>query len=520
MLFRSGAIARGVPEAQAAHIFDLVDRFAGYGFNKSHAAAYALVAYQTAYLKANYPVEFIAASMTYELGNTDKLNVFRQELDRQKIKLLPPDVNRSLSGFSVEFDTNGVGAVRYALGAIRNVGAAAMNALVAERERSGPFKNLFDFARRVDAKSLNKRALEQLVKAGAFDGLEPNRARAHAAVETLLRMAQAASSERTSNQIGLFGKSEIDARGPDLPKISDWPIHQRLANEFEAIGFYLSAHPLDAYAKGLARLGAVKSSELGARLAGGGATRVKLAGTIIGKQERTSAKGNRFAFVQFSDRTGVFEVAVFSEVLATKRSLLEPGTPLPTRLTPVYPTSAQLPQAYLRKAVDAALRRVDLREIIPAAYLPKGMMGLREAIERVRLHETLCTDDAADGTTLTETLPTQINNATVTVSCRYDGGNLPGANQWAAVLTGIGVSAADPAIASEAGNGTTKLLDGPVYMGISSPPTFVSDLKSAVALVEGDFWFYDAACGATTSDRKSTRLNSSHVKRSRMPSSA
>jgi DNA polymerase III subunit alpha len=326
--FIDGAVARGVPADQAAHIFDLVDRFAGYGFNKAHATGYALVSFQTAYLKANYPVEFLAASMTFELGNTDKLNVFRQELDRLKIKLLPPDVNRSEAGFSVEFDVNGVGAVRYALGAIRNVGAAAMDALVSERKQNGPFRDLFDFAQRVDAKGLNKRALEQLVKAGAFDSLEPNRARAFAGIEMVLRMAQAASNDRVSNQIGLFGQAGLTTKAPDLPKAGQWPIHQRLANEFEAIGFYLSAHPLDAYAKGLARLGAVKSSELAARLAAGGATRVKLAGTVIGKQERTSAKGNRFAFMQLSDTGGTYEITVFSELLSSSRDLIASGKPL------------------------------------------------------------------------------------------------------------------------------------------------------------------------------------------------
>src|SRR5262249_32811226 len=155
--FVDGAVARGVPEDQAAHIFDLVDRFAGYGFNKAHATGYALVSFQTAYLKANYPVEFLAASMTYELGNTDKLNIFRQAPDRLQLRLRPPDVNRSEAGFSVEFDAHERGAVRYALAAIRNVGSAAMEAIVAERRRNGPFKSLFDFAQRVDAKGLNKR---------------------------------------------------------------------------------------------------------------------------------------------------------------------------------------------------------------------------------------------------------------------------------------------------------------------------------------------------------------------------
>ena len=327
--FVEGAVARGVPEAKATHIFDLVNKFAGYGFNKSHAAAYALVAYQTAYLKANYPVEFLAASMTFDMGNTDKLNLFRQELDRLGIELLPPDINRSLPGFSVEFSGESKqGAVRYALAAVRNVGHAAMVDLVAERSGGGPFKDLFDFARRVDAPHVNKRQLEGLAKAGAFDALEANRARAFGAIETVLKLAQATAEERVTNQTNLFGGAGAGPARPKLPEIADWPLHERLKNEFEAIGFYLSAHPLDAYAKGLARLGVVRSSELAARLTAGGAARVKLAGTVIGKQERTSAKGNRFAFIQLSDAGGAFELTVFSEVLSSARELLASGKPL------------------------------------------------------------------------------------------------------------------------------------------------------------------------------------------------
>ncbi len=327
--FIEGAVARGVAEAKATHIFDLVNKFAGYGFNKSHAAAYALVAYQTAYLKANHPVEFLAASMTFDMGNTDKLNLFRQELDRLGIKLLPPDINRSQPAFSVEFSGERKrGAVRYALAAVRNVGHAAMIDLVAERSRNGAFKDLVDFARRVDAPHVNKRQLEGLVKAGAFDALDANRARAFAAIEMVLKLAQAAAEERSTNQTNLFGGVGAGPARPKLPEIADWPLHERLKNEFEAIGFYLSAHPLDAYAKGLARLGVVRSSELAARLTAGGSARVKLAGTVIGKQERTSAKGNRFAFIQLSDAGGAFELTVFSEVLSGARELLASGKPL------------------------------------------------------------------------------------------------------------------------------------------------------------------------------------------------
>jgi DNA polymerase-3 subunit alpha len=166
--FVDGAVARGVTDAKASEIFDQVNKFAGYGFNKSHAAAYALVAYQTAWLKANHPVEFLAASMTYDIHNTDKLNIFRQDLDRLNVALLPPDINRSAADFWVETTPSGK-AVRYALAALKNVGAAAMEALVTERRQHGPFKDLADFARRIDGRSINRRQMENLVKAGAFD---------------------------------------------------------------------------------------------------------------------------------------------------------------------------------------------------------------------------------------------------------------------------------------------------------------------------------------------------------------
>jgi DNA polymerase-3 subunit alpha len=324
--FIDGAVARGVAERIAEHIFEQVAKFAGYGFNKSHAAAYALVAYQTAYLKANHPVEFLAASMTLDLGNTDKLNVFRGECDRLGIKLLPPDINRSAVDFAVETTPKGP-AIRYALAAVKGVGAQAMRELVAEREARGPFRDLVDLARRLDARSVNRRSFESLAKAGAFDGLNRNRAQSFAAAEMLLRYAAAAADERASQQVSLFGDDAV-GRGPALPVVQDWPSIERLQHEFDAIGFYLSSHPLDGYGKSLERVGVVRFADLPSRLAGGGATRFKLAGIVIGRKERTSARGNRFAFVQMSDASGVFEVTLFSEILSQSRPLLDAGQPL------------------------------------------------------------------------------------------------------------------------------------------------------------------------------------------------
>ncbi len=323
-IFVDGAKNRGVPQARASEIFDLVAKFADYGFNKSHAAAYALVAYQTAYMKANYPVEFLAASMTHDMGNTDKLNVFRQELDRLGIALLPPDINKSRVRFAVERTKNGA-AIRYALAAVKNVGGAAMAVLVAERDRNGPFKSLSDLAARIDPKAVNKRQLENLVRAGAFDGIEQNRRRLFTGVENLLRHANVAASERTSDQISLFGGGDQKPPEVPLPDITDWSPMDRLKEEFDAIGFYLSAHPLDAYKKALGRLQVQSATDVLARGQGGA---VRLAGTVIAKRERTSAKGSRYAFVQMSDASGVFEITVFSEVLSSSRGFLEVGQSL------------------------------------------------------------------------------------------------------------------------------------------------------------------------------------------------
>jgi len=333
--FVEGAMARGVPEVKANRIFDQVDKFAGYGFNKSHAAAYALVAYQTAYLKANYPVAFLAASMTLDLGNTDKLNLFRQEIGRLGLKLLPPDINKSDPVFSVEFldgdsQAGGSQAIRYALAAVRNVGEQAMAALVAEREANGPFRDLVDFARRLDPGVANKRQLEFLVWAGAFDCLEPNRARAYAAVEPIMRFAAAAAQARDSSQESLFGGDDgLSDQDLTLPQADDWTVTAKLGHEFEALGFFLSSHPLEIYATYLDRQKVIPSTAIPAHLAQhSGDSHVRLAGIVTSRKERTSAKGNRYAFLGLSDAGGAYEVTVFSETLSASRDLLEVGTAL------------------------------------------------------------------------------------------------------------------------------------------------------------------------------------------------
>ena len=323
--FVAGALANGVTKADASRIFELVAKFAGYGFNKSHAAAYGLVAYQTAYLKANFPVEFFAASMSLDLNNTEKLASFRNELDRLDIELLPPDINRSFADFAVEELEDGAGAVRYALGAIKNVGHQAMRALVEERANAGPFEDLFEFAARLDHHQVNKRQLENLARAGAFDCLTPNRCRVFEAVEMLLH--HAASTSRDTEQISLFDGAGADVVPlPKLPDRPDWRPMDRLMNELGAIGFYLSSHPLDDYGDVLEGLNVTPSAELPA-LVGKGTTRVRLAGVVLSLRERGGGE-RRFAFVQLSDPSGGYELAVFNDVYPSVKDKLEVGKTL------------------------------------------------------------------------------------------------------------------------------------------------------------------------------------------------
>ncbi len=324
--FVEGAVANDVGQALAGRIFDQVAKFAGYGFNKSHAAAYALVAYQTAYLKANYPVEFFAASMSEDMGNTDKLGLFRAELDRMEIALLPPDINKSAVDFTVEAIGDSESAVRYALAALKNVGAAAMDTVVRERKQNGPYESVFDFAGRLDTSVLNKRQVENLSRAGAFDSLNPNRHQVFEAVETLVRHANAAQNDRESKQVNLFGVEDTAAVIPPLPEMDDWAVQERLQQEFEAVGFYLSSHPLASYRKTCEKLGVVEwAAVTSGRMSEG---RIKLAGIVSSRRFTTSSRGAKMAFVQMSDASGSFEVTVFSEVLAVSRELLESGAPL------------------------------------------------------------------------------------------------------------------------------------------------------------------------------------------------
>ncbi|HEY4029859.1 MAG TPA: DNA polymerase III subunit alpha [Caulobacteraceae bacterium] len=318
--FVSGAEKNGIAPAQSGSIFDLVDKFAGYGFNKSHAAAYAVVSYQTAWLKANAPVEFFAASMSLDISNTDKLAVFYQDAKRFGVPIRAPDVNRSDADFEVE-----EGEVLYALGAIRNVGLEAMKHLVQVRREGGPFRDIFDFVERVDPRMVNRRALENLAKAGAFDTIHPNRAQLLAAAEDLLAYGQSVAAERASAQVNLFGADSAEAARPRMPKVEPWMGPDQLDHELSAVGFYLSGHPLEDMIDLLRRKRTTLYADA-VTLAEGGAEAFRMAGVIRRKQERASAKnGEKFAFVTLSDPTGEYEVLFPPESLRRCREALEPG---------------------------------------------------------------------------------------------------------------------------------------------------------------------------------------------------
>jgi DNA polymerase-3 subunit alpha len=317
-LFLKGAAENGVDAKKAEEVWNLLDKFANYGFNKSHAAAYALVSYQTAWLKANYPVEFMAAVMNCDIHLTDKLAVYKREVARLGIAIDPPCVNRSQATFSVR-----EGRIVYALGALKGVGVEAMG-LITEARGDRPFADMFDMARRVDLKRVGKRALEMLARAGAFDALEPNRRRALMSLDALTAHSAEVQAAAVSDQVSLFGEAQA-LPPPRLWAGDDWAPTERLSEEFAAVGFYLSGHPLDAYAGALRRKRVLFHAEMVQTAARTGAAALRLAGSVMKRQERKSARGNRFAFVELSDPTGLYEVTVFSDVLLAARDLLEPG---------------------------------------------------------------------------------------------------------------------------------------------------------------------------------------------------
>jgi len=383
--FLEGAAKKDVSKDRANYIFDLVAEFAGYGFNKSHAAAYALIAYQTGWLKANHPAAFMAGLMSLDSANTDKLAVFFQESKRIGIDVLPPDVNKSEADFCIE-----EGKIRYALGAIRNVGFSAMEHVAEVRKAGGPYKDIFDFAERVDPRQVNKRAFENLARSGAFDTLEPDRAKALASAEVLLSLSQNAQSERDSAQASLFGGGGEDAavlERPILPDPEPWDPVRRLDEELSAIGYYLSGHPLDDMMPALARRGVVTHADLPTKAAEG-AKAARLAAVVRRRQEKVSQRsGEKFAFCTFSDPSGEFEALVPPKVLREIREVIEPGASV------MIGAKIEAQDEGLRLIVDSA----DTIDPFAAEHIGQGLKirlaeaaaleGLRKRIDRANDRE-------------------------------------------------------------------------------------------------------------------------------------
>ncbi|MBY0612646.1 MAG: DNA polymerase III subunit alpha [Beijerinckiaceae bacterium] len=347
--FVDGAVADGVPKGKANEIFDLLAKFADYGFNKSHAAAYALVAYQTAYMKANFPVEFMAASMTLDVGNTDKLVEFMSEAKRMGIRVEPPSVNRSGVTFEVAD-----GAIFYALSALKGMGEDAAREIVRARE-SGPFKDISDFARRINPKQLSKRGIEALVASGAFDGFGVERAAAFKGADLIIGVAQAAERDRAGGQAQLFGGVSNDAIR--LPTSEHWSLGDRLQREFEAVGFFLTGHPLDEFTEVLERL-SVRDFGKFSQSVRDGATAGRLAATVIGRQERRTKSGSKMGIVTLSDRSGQYEAIVFNETLQELRDLLEPGEALLLSVAASFENDEVRVRIQGAETLASAMRRV------------------------------------------------------------------------------------------------------------------------------------------------------------------
>ena len=325
--FVEGASKNDIDEKLASSIFDQISAFAGYGFNKSHAAAYALIAYQTAYLKANFPVQFMAALMALDAGNLEKLAVFKQDCIREQIDVLPPDINVSQASFSVERKENGELAVRYGLGAIKNVGEEAMRQLCKVRSSLGRFNSVEEFAQHLPREVANKRQLESLVNAGALDSLHSNRNQLFKAIDMIIRTSNLVRKENSSQQVSLFSTNKDESKYATIQfkNHSEWSHAEKMTREFEALGFYLSAHPLDQYKNHLKKLNIKSSTYLIDVHDDGASERVKMAGQLISIQERISQKGNRFAFLQFTDKSGTFEVTCFSDLLNNSKEILLEG---------------------------------------------------------------------------------------------------------------------------------------------------------------------------------------------------
>jgi DNA polymerase-3 subunit alpha len=319
--FLAGCQANKVPLKKAERIFDLMAEFAGYGFNKSHSCAYALLAYQTAYLKTHYPVEFMAALLTSETGNTEKVVKYINEARGMGITVLPPDVNTS----AVDFTPVGE-AIRFGLRAIKNVGENTVKGILLARQELGRFRTLFQFCESIDPRLLNRRVLESLIKSGAMDSLGGRRAQLFAGIDRAIERGQKLHRDRSSGQHGLFGAQPApEPASESLPDAEEWPEHELLAAEYATVGFYVSGHPLAKYAGRLKELSVTELSALEGRRGG---EDIIVSGIVVNARAMRSKKGERWAIVTLQDMTGVVDLLVFPEAFARLEPKLKAGTPL------------------------------------------------------------------------------------------------------------------------------------------------------------------------------------------------
>ncbi len=377
--FVEGAASqKGIARGLANEIFDTMEKFAGYGFNKSHAAAYALIGYQTAYLKCHFPVEFLAASMSLDIGSTDKLAAFFQEARRLGVPVIAPDINRCGADFMVED-----GVVLYALGAIKGVGQEAMRHLVEERAEGGPFRDLFDLAERIDPRHVNKKALESLARAGALDALESNRAKALASAPAIVQYAAGRAEDRKGGQAGLFADTEPALR-PVLPASRPWSAQQKLDEEFLSAGFYLSGHPLDDLLPQLDRSRVTLIMELQDRRED--LNPIELIGMVRGRTDKPSRNGGKFAFIRLSDPTGETELTVYSEALHQFGDVLTPGRAVAVTISPK--TNGEEVRYIVEQAVELDRARVakparGIRVRLSPVGSPDELAGVIRRLQRL-----------------------------------------------------------------------------------------------------------------------------------------
>lgn len=314
--FLEGAKAKNIPPNIADQVFALMDKFAGYGFNKSHAAGYSVVAYQTAYLKAHYPAEFMAATLTSEMSSTDRVVFLLEECRRMGLTLLPPDINES----SADFVVDGT-AIRYGLGAVKNVGLGAIDSIVKARQEGGAFKSIFDFCARVDLRAVNKKVTESLIMAGALDCLPGHRNQLLNALDDATSYAQRVSEHRRSRQASIFDAVREDASiEPPLPSVPVWTAADVLANEKAALGFYLSGHPLQSHAEALRLFSTIPLQDASTARDG---TIVMLCGRLSNVKPYNDRRGGEMAFVTLEDFSSSIEGVVFADTFAAHRELLK-----------------------------------------------------------------------------------------------------------------------------------------------------------------------------------------------------